>query len=107
MEKGMIKVSVFYPNTEGKKFDIDYYSSTHFKLVTKLLGDAFKGGSIESGLGGGAPGSSAPFIAMGNMYFESVESFETSFGPHAAEIMGDLPNFTDIEPIIQISEVKV
>lgn len=107
MKKGMIKVSVLYPNTEGKKFNLEYYSSKHVALVTSLLGDSLKGASIESGVSGGAPGSKPPFVSIANMYFDSVTSFEQSFGPNADKIMGDLPNFTDIEPILQISEVII
>lgn len=107
MKKGMIKVSVLYPNTEGKKFDVDYYTTKHVQLVMEQLGDSLKGATIESGLAGGAPGSAAPYLIMANMYFDSMESFQQSFGPNADKIMGDLPNFTDIEPAIQISEVLV
>jgi uncharacterized protein (TIGR02118 family) len=107
MKKGMCKVSVLYPNTEGKKFDMDYNCGKHVELVASLLGDAIKGATIESGLAGGTPGSPAPYVAMNNLYFNSVQDFEQSFGPNADKIMGDLPNFTDIEPIIQISEVMV
>ncbi|WP_282124208.1 EthD family reductase [Algibacter mikhailovii] len=107
MKKGLIKVTVVYPNSEGKKFDMDYYCNTHIPLVGSLLGDALKGATVEKGIGGGAPGSSAPYAGMGNMYFDSVEAFENAFGPNANKIMGDLPNFTNIEPVIQISEVMI
>ena len=33
MKKGMIKVSVLYPNGEGKNFDMDYYCNQHVQLV--------------------------------------------------------------------------
>ncbi len=105
MKKGMIKVSVLYPNGEGKKFDMDYYSSTHVSMVVGLLGDALKGATIESGVGGGTPGSPAPYAAMGNMYFETLEAFGNAFGPNAEKIMGDVPNFTNIEPVFQVSTV--
>lgn len=107
MKKGMIKVSVLYPNTEGNKFDMDYYCTKHVELVTGLLGDALKTASIESGLSGGVPGTRAPFVAIANMYFNSMEEFGQTFGASADKIMGDLHNFTDIEPILQISEVLV
>lgn len=107
MKKGMIKVSILYPNQEEKNFDMDYYCSKHAMLVTGLLGDALKGASIESGLGGGAPGSPAPFIAIANMYFNSMEEFVQAFGASADKILGDIPNFTNIEGITQISEVKL
>ena len=105
MNKGMIKVSVMYPNGEGKTFDMDYYTKTHIPLVSGLLGDAIKGAAIENGLGGGAPDSPAPYLAMGHLYFDTMEDFGNSFGPNADEIMADLPNFTNSEPTIQISEV--
>ncbi len=107
MKKGMIKVSVMYPGGEGKTFDMDYYCNKHLPLVSGLLGDAIKGATVEQGLGGGAPGSPATFSAMGNMYFDSVEAFGNSFGPNAEEILADLPNFTNVEPVIQVSEVVI
>jgi len=107
MKKGTIKVSVLYPSGEGKQFDMNYYSNNHVSLLKDLLGNSIIGASIEKGLGGGIPGQIAPYEAMGNLYFESMESFQNSFGPNAQTIMGDLPNFTNIEPVVQISEVIV
>ena len=107
MKKGMIKVSVLYPNGEGKKFDLDYYCNQHVKMVGGLLGDSVKGASVEKGLGGAAPNSPATYAAMGDLYFESMESFQNTFGPNAEKIMADLPNFTNIEPVVQISEVMI
>ena len=107
MKKGMIKVSILYPNQEGKNFDMDYYCSKHAMLVTGLLGDALKGASVESGLGGAAPGSPAPFVAIANMYFNSMEEFGKAFGASADKILEDIPNFTNIEGITQISEVML
>ena len=103
----MIKVSVMYPNSEGANFDIDYYCNTHIPMVGELLGDALKGGAVDSGLAGGAPGEAAPFIAMGHITFESVEAFQDSFGPNAEKIMADLANFTNVQPQIQISQIKI
>lgn len=103
----MIKVSVFYPNEEGKKFDMEYYCNNHIPMLQQKLGAALKGGFVEQGLGGIVPGSRATYIAMGHLLFDSVEAFQTAFGPHAKSIMGDIPNYTDIQPTIQISEVKI
>jgi uncharacterized protein (TIGR02118 family) len=107
MKKGMIKLSVMYPNGEGKTFDMDYYKNKHIPMVAGLLGDAVKGATVEAGLGSVEPGSTAPYAAMGNLYFESMETFGSSFGPHAAEIMADTPNYTNIQPAVQISEVVI
>ena len=107
MKKGSIKVSVLYPNENGKTFDMDYYCNKHVPMIAGLLGDAVIGASVEKGLGGGNPDQDAKYIAMGNLYFESMESFQNSFGPNAEKIMGDIPNYTNIEPVIQISEVMI
>ncbi len=107
MKKGMIKVSVLYPNGSDKTFDMDYYCNNHVALVTGLLDDALKGASVEKGLGGAALGSPAPYIAMGHMYFNSMEEFGKAFGPNAEKIKGDMPNFTNSHPIIQVSEVML
>lgn len=103
----MIKISVFYPNEQGKRFDMEYYCKNHIPMVQQKLGAQCKGVAVEQGLGGGEPGSRAKYVAMGHLYFESVEEFQTAFGPHAEAIMGDIPNYTDIRPTIQISEVKI
>lgn len=103
----MTKVSVMYPNAENKTFDMDYYVNKHLPMVGSLLGASLKGATVEKGLSGAAQGSPAPYAGMGNMYFDSVDEFEKAFGPNAEKIMKDLPNFTDIEPVIQVSEVIV
>lgn len=107
MKQGMIKLSVMYPTGEGKTFDMDYYLNSHIPFVAKLLGDAVKGATVEQGLGGPVPNSPATYAAMGNMYFDSIESFQNSFGPNAPKILGDLPNFTNTEPVVQISKVMM
>ena len=106
MKKGSIKLSVMYPYSEGKHFDMDYYSTSHVELIKELLGDAVIGATIERGLSG-LGGTKAPFEAMGNIYFESVESYERSFGAHAQEILSDIPNYTNISPLVQLSVVEV
>jgi uncharacterized protein (TIGR02118 family) len=103
----MIKVSVFYPNNEGSKFDIDYYCNRHIPMVREKLGAACKGAAVEQGIAGPTPGSRPAFIAMGHIYFDSAEAFQTAFGPHADAIMADIPNYTDIQPTLQISDVKI
>ena len=103
----MIKVSVLYPNEEGKKFDMDYYLKSHIPMVQGKLGAALKGGAVEQGLSGAEPGSPATYVAMAHLLFDSVEAFQNAFGPNAETIMEDVPNYTDIQPVFQISEVKM
>ena len=74
-------------------------------MVKQKLGDAYKGASVDQGLSGGQPGSKAAYAVMAHLLFDSVEAFQTAFTPHAAVINNDIPNYTDIEPIIQAREV--
>jgi uncharacterized protein (TIGR02118 family) len=103
----MVKVSVFYPYRKGTHFDIEYYCNRHIPLVRRLVGAALKGVNVEHGLCGEEPGSPPAYAALGHLLFDSVEAFQAGFGPHAQEIMADIPNYTKVEPAIQISEVKL
>ena len=103
----MIKVSVFYPNSDGCNFDIEYYCLHHMPLVQRLCGAALQGVAVERGIGGEMAGVPPAFIALGHLLFDSVDAFQSSFGPHVEEIKGDITNYTNIKPIIQISEVKL
>jgi uncharacterized protein (TIGR02118 family) len=103
----MIKVNIFYPYAEGASFDVDYYSTKHMPMVAELTAGACRGWSVDSGIGGGAPGTPPTYVCVGSALYDSVEAFGAAFGPHAEQIMGDIPNYTDIAPIIQLSEVVV
>ena len=62
----MIRVSVFYPKTEGASFDHDYYREKHVPLCVKTLGPQGRrdrqgprrpergGGALQVRLDGGA-----------------------------------------------------
>jgi uncharacterized protein (TIGR02118 family) len=103
----MIKVSVMYPNTPGARFDHDYYRDKHMPLVKARMGDSCKYYTVDKGLAGGTPGAPAVYVGMCHIFCDSVEAFQRGFGPHAKEIMADIPNYTDQTPVIQISEVVV
>jgi uncharacterized protein (TIGR02118 family) len=103
----MVKVSVLYPNSAGCKFDMNYYLSKHMPMVKQKLGAALKSMAVEQGIAGGAPGAPPTYAAMGHLYFDSVDAFQTAFGPHAPAILADIPNYTNTQPTLQISEVKM
>jgi uncharacterized protein (TIGR02118 family) len=106
-ERAMIKVSVMYPNTPGARFDHTYYRDKHMPLVQRLMGASCKHYTIDKGLAGGAPDTPPTYVGMCHLFCDSVESFQAGFGPHAAEIMADIPRYTDLTPVLQISEVVV
>lgn len=97
----MIRVSVLYPNEKGKRFDLDYYVHKHMALVHQRLDSA---GMVKAEVDKAAD-PNAPFIGIGHLYFKSMEDFQTGFFAHAADFTADIPNFTDITPQVQISEI--
>jgi len=103
----MISVSVLYPRQAGSKFDMDYYCATHIPLCRKLLGGALKGVIVEQGVLGPVPGSESPFMAIGQLRFDSVEAFQAAFGPVAKDILADIPNYTNVQPVIQVNDIKL
>lgn len=105
----MIKISILYPNNKGARFDLRYYIDKHMPISIGLLSahHGFRGVSVEHGLGGGIPGADAAYVAMCHYQFDSVENFMAAFTPHAAALQGDMPNYTDIEPVIQVNEVLI
>jgi uncharacterized protein (TIGR02118 family) len=103
----MIKVSIFYPNTPGSRFDMDYYCSKHMPMVKERMAGACSHFTVDQGLAGGRPDQPAAYAAIGQLFFDSLESFQEAFGPHAREISADIPNYADVTPVIQISQVLV
>ena len=102
----MIKVSVLYPNEEGKKFDMDYYTGKHMPMVQSRLDSmGLLRIEMEKGLSSADPSAPAPFVAIGVLYFNTAEEVHEGFKTHGREIMGDIPNYTDIAPQFQISEI--
>ena len=104
-----MKVSIMYPNNKNAQFDLRYYVDKHMPMSIEILSKhpGFKGVSVEHGLGGAMPGTEAMYIAMCHYQFDSVEDFLAAFTPHAARLQGDMPNYTSIEPVIQINEVLI
>ena len=101
----MIKVTILYPSRPGARFDHAYYRDKHMPMVAGLVGDACKGWGVDQGLSGGAPGVPAPFLCIGTLLFESVPAFQEAFAPHGKAIGADVANYTDVAPVMQISEV--
>ena len=104
-EKRLVKISIMYPSGEGRTFNMNYYKNNHMPMLKKLFGPTMKKYVIDKGLRGRTVEDEIPFLAMGHMYFETISDYENVFGQHHEKILGDIPNYTNIRPIVQISEV--
>lgn len=103
----MIKVSVMYPNVSGARFDHHYYATVHMPLVKARLGDGCRFYTVDRGLSAGAPDQPPAYVAMCHIYADTLDAFQAGFAPHAQEILADIANYTDLTPVMQISEVVV
>jgi uncharacterized protein (TIGR02118 family) len=103
----MIKISVLYPNGDGHVFDMNYYLARHIPLVRRLSGAALKRLRSRREWLAWPPVRPPAYLAIGHLFFESVQAFQAAFGAHASEITGDIPNYTNTQPTIQISQVKL
>ena len=101
----MITVNVLYKHSDSLKFNMKYYLDSHIPLLRKLLGSVLKGVLVQQGTGSGAPGNPPEFAVITVLTFESMDVFMKAFMPHAPAIMGDLANFTNVEPTVQYNDV--
>lgn len=93
----MIRLSVLYPKTEGASFDHDYYRDRHVPLALEKWG--LESADIDRGIDG-------PYEAAVHFTFESMEAMGAAMGGEGtAEVQADLPNYTTIAPVLQISEI--
>ena len=103
----MIRVTFLYPNNPGSCFNADYYIDVHMRLVIKRLGPALKGVSAEIGISSAMPDSPPPNAAIATFTFDSVQAFTGAVMPHFAELQADIPNYTDIQPVVQIGDLRI
>ncbi|GAB4038651.1 EthD family reductase [Spirosoma gilvum] len=105
VEKGLTKVSILYPYSEGKTFNMEYYEKSHMPFVAGLLGSNLIRYTIEKGISNGTPNSPLPFMAIGSFYVKNLSDYQAAIAPNIEAIRADFPKYTNISPTILISEV--
>jgi uncharacterized protein (TIGR02118 family) len=104
-EKAMHRLTVLYPAKDGEAFDYDYYFNNHHRLlVSRLTPEGLVSCEFDKGVSDPA-GGKAPYLAIAYLKFNSVDDLQKALAKHGAEIIGDVPNYTKIEPIMQVNEV--
>jgi uncharacterized protein (TIGR02118 family) len=93
----MIRVSVFYPATEGATFDHDYYREKHVPLCVSTWSP--QKAEIDKGIDG-------PNVAAVHLTFDSLDALEQAMASEGtAAILADVANYTTIAPVLQTSEI--
>jgi uncharacterized protein (TIGR02118 family) len=99
----MIRATILYPRSEGKYFDVEYYIKKHMALVkTKLEPFGLQALEVDTGINE----KYSPYFAIGYLLFNSLREYETAFAEAASELVADIANYTNITPMIQLSEYR-
>jgi uncharacterized protein (TIGR02118 family) len=104
-EKGLLKVSVMYPYADGKTFNMEYYETKHMPMVAAYLGSNLVKYTIEKGVASGIPNQPLPYMAIGIFYIKSLADYQAAITPNRDAIRADFANYTNVAPIILVSEV--
>lgn len=102
----MIKASVLYPSKPGARFNADYYLNVHMPMAIRALGPTLKAVSAEIGISA-VPDQAPLYAAIASFTFESLQAFGEAFAPNQAALVADIPNYTDIDPLFQFSEIGI
>ena len=105
-ETGMFKVAILYPNGEDKTFDMDYYEKKHMPMVAGFLGKNLRFYEITKGISGRTPTDKVPFLAIGYFYITDVSEYNKAIAQNRDAVINDFKNYTNIQPVVQISEIK-
>jgi uncharacterized protein (TIGR02118 family) len=93
----MIRLSVLYPSGDGSTFDHDYYRDHHIPLVRSTWNPAST--EIDRGVDG-------PNVAAVHFTFPDRDAMNAAMAAEGtAAVMADVGNYTNIAPVLQISEV--
>ena len=96
----MNSVLIIYPKTDDSTFDMAYYKDNHMPMFAEALGDTCKGwGIIET------HGDKYHCVAWANV--ESMEAFGAAMNENGAKVLGDVPNYTNVQPEMITGDVIV
>ena len=101
----MIRLTVLYPKTDASQFDLAYYLDKHIPLVKeRLMPFGLTGVDMQEALPGGVD-SLPPYAMITGLAFNTTDELERGMGRHGAELLGDIPNFTNVQPVTQVCRV--
>ncbi len=106
IKAGLFKVSIMYPGGKDKTFDMDYYEKSHMPMMAKLLGKNLEFYEIDKGISGRTPNDEPPYVAVGYFYCHDVPEYSKSVAKNIDTILNDIKKYTNIQPVILISEIK-
>ncbi|HEU4627187.1 MAG TPA: EthD family reductase [Steroidobacteraceae bacterium] len=91
-------LTILYPNSEGVRWDVDYYRTHHMPLIMKLYGEkAIKRFELRKGDKNMA-GAPPDYVGTVNIYIADQKAFEAAGTQHGETLRDDVPHFSSVMP---------
>lgn len=99
MKVGDTCLTILYLNSEGVRWDVEYYRTHHMPLIMRLYGkDAIKRFELRKGATD-QKGGSPPYIGAVNIYINDQKAFDAAGAQHGKTLVADVPHFSSVMPI--------
>jgi uncharacterized protein (TIGR02118 family) len=99
MKVGDTCLTILYPNSDGVRWDVEYYRTHHMPLIMKLYGkDAIKRFELRKGATG-QTGGAPTYIGSVNIYINNQAAFDAAGKQHGPTLVKDVPHFSSVMPI--------
>ncbi len=97
-------ITVMYENVADATFDLDYYLTKHMPLVDeKFKPFGIKGWRVLKAVG--APFGEPMYSIIATLEFDTPEQFKAAVAAEGGPVFGDVPNFSNKEPVVVIGDV--
>ncbi len=95
--------TVLYP--ADADFKLEYYLKSHMPMVmTKFKSHGMTGWKVTK-LNGTASGGASPYSIQCELKFKKADGIPAALKEHGQEVMADIPNFSNKEPVIVLGDV--
>lgn len=98
-------ITVLYENVDDATFDLDYYMAKHMPLVeAKFKPFGIKSWRVLQAVGT-ASGGKPRYSIIVNLEFDTADQFKAAVAAEGGPVFGDVPNFSNKEPVVVIADL--
>lgn len=103
----MVKITGNYRWFDGASFDHSYYQREHMRITRELLLPLGLQRLESDHTLSATPLKAGQVVASSNAYFASLAEAQAALAKTGAQLVADVPNYTNIKPELHISEVAM
>ncbi len=98
-------ITVLYENLDDATFDLNYYLAKHMPLVgEKFKRFGIKGWRVVKAVGTPS-GEKSLYSIIATLEFDTPAQFKAAVAAEGGPVFGDVPNFSNKDPIVVIGEL--